>query len=308
MQGSPARAQTSKIPEGMHFYCVKKNDSLSIIAYDHLGRPIYSTKGSLEKIKQLNPHIRNENLIYPDEAVLVDPMMVQQCPESKVEVRTETVVMSAQPAPTSVSSPEEGVSFRIEGGAKLERYKLESKTNDFGLDSNSGFLPWLNGEACLKSSLCATFKAALIELPGTGLVRVDGQYVPLFGFEGRVGVLNKDRYRVSMLAGADEIPTFKALATNFLKLDKQYSRYFGARAELILESWRADLKVASYGSISATEGPNKDFLHTAIGASYSRPGFLNGIGFRGEFAMSEYESDRFRQKRIEIALGISKNF
>ncbi|MBL6991179.1 MAG: LysM peptidoglycan-binding domain-containing protein [Bacteriovoracaceae bacterium] len=53
-------------------YTVKPGDTLSEISQDHLPGKIYGPNGSLARLLDLNPQIKNPNLIYPNDQILIN--------------------------------------------------------------------------------------------------------------------------------------------------------------------------------------------------------------------------------------------
>lgn len=53
----------------VRFYVVVKGDSLSSIALSHVGKPVYSKNGSLKKLLEWNPSLKNEHLIFAGQKI-----------------------------------------------------------------------------------------------------------------------------------------------------------------------------------------------------------------------------------------------
>jgi hypothetical protein len=55
--------------EEMDTHLVQRGETFSQIARRYLGNPVYRTSGSLAKLKQLNPEINDENIIFPGQKI-----------------------------------------------------------------------------------------------------------------------------------------------------------------------------------------------------------------------------------------------
>jgi hypothetical protein len=94
-------------------YFVKQGDTLSQISADHIGHPIYGTKGSLKKVLTVNPEIHNEDKIFiGDELILTkDGILIKRLatPEQIAAAEAETEAYAEptpMPTPESLTVPE----------------------------------------------------------------------------------------------------------------------------------------------------------------------------------------------------------
>jgi hypothetical protein len=88
-------------------YFVKGGDTLSQISADHIGHPIYGTKGSLSRVLSVNPEVHNQDKIFVgDELILTkDGILIKRLatPEQLAAAEAET---EAYAEPTPYPTPE----------------------------------------------------------------------------------------------------------------------------------------------------------------------------------------------------------
>ena len=82
-------------------FIVKKGDTLSQVAEQFLGKPIYSSKGSLRKLIALNPQIKNPNFIRPGQIIYVSTTT------EEVAVEPQEDTFEPEPVIEMISAPEE---------------------------------------------------------------------------------------------------------------------------------------------------------------------------------------------------------
>lgn len=82
------------------FHVVRKGETLSEIAVQVFGKPLYSKNGSLKKIKSLNPQILNIDIIHPGQQIFFGPVMPQQ---QTVQISSEFTSEHKPEEPTGVA-------------------------------------------------------------------------------------------------------------------------------------------------------------------------------------------------------------
>lgn len=109
-------------------YVVQKNDTLSLIAKKHLGNPVYSKNGSLQKLLEFNPDIKNKHKIRPGQTINIS--------DSPRSIASETVLpepmdapvvpMEAQAAPVVVAQEESDPISHIKASLGYDYYRIDA--------------------------------------------------------------------------------------------------------------------------------------------------------------------------------------
>ena len=90
-------------------YIVAKNDSFSQIASRHLGLPVWGKRGTLKKLAELNPHIKNLNRIYPGQQILLS----EEIKPEVVETKTKEIMSTPVEVKVAEEKPQTPVTFEI---------------------------------------------------------------------------------------------------------------------------------------------------------------------------------------------------
>lgn len=120
-------------------YVVRPGETISEIAIEKIGRPVYSKNGSLQKIKSLNPQIQNFNLIYPGQEIVVGSdgkrFMATEPQSSPPEALQETAAEPEEKKsdPSNLTNYAQYGQFGLQLGFNFSR--VDSKDKSSGSES-----------------------------------------------------------------------------------------------------------------------------------------------------------------------------
>ena len=81
-------------------YTVEKGDTLSEIAQDNIGKPVFGNQGTLNQLLDMNPDVDPKKYIYPGQKIKLNQ-------ENSIPIQTESTPPPAQPSadPTTSDPP-----------------------------------------------------------------------------------------------------------------------------------------------------------------------------------------------------------
>ncbi len=198
-------------------YIVKKGDTLSKIAVQYLGSPIYGKIGNLRKILAKNSKIKNSDLIYPKQKIIISD-----------EIAEETLVLPTARNPATITQPEvhsgnngnysvatEFLSTKINGTDRSNGTKAElvSKSN-FGLR-----LSYLqNWSAQFQSDFFIKLNKLSMKQPNTNGVLQNAD-PSLYSFGAQVFLQHSPKLQWNLGINMVQRAYLKALSTSEVNLD-----------------------------------------------------------------------------------------
>jgi hypothetical protein len=96
----------------MSYYKVQAGDTLSDISYRFLGEKVYGPKGGLAKLLLNNPHIKNPDLIYLGQKVLIK----KQGMRTELKTRAEKIIIPDQKKQQEEKSNQQGMYLSLFSG------------------------------------------------------------------------------------------------------------------------------------------------------------------------------------------------
>ena len=209
-------------------YFVKKGDTLSQIALDHIGVPIYGKQGTIEKALENNPIIKDPDKIYVGDELLLtsEGILVKRLatPEQIAHAETVDALPAPMPSPTPEPAPEVAAkteapktkaplthgTIALRGSVGPTYYHL-SQSGALGNFSQSGLNVGLSG------NVLATFGDGRVEFEYKHLsANFDGESKQLQNFLIKGGykfiVIGFDE-GTAPIASATDVTTWKDLTT-----------------------------------------------------------------------------------------------
>jgi hypothetical protein len=137
-------------------YVVSSRDTLSEIAYKAFPGPVYGEAGSLKKLLELNPHIKNPDIVLPGEVIKLKTPELKQVEEKisqsnvdeRVEVKDTVILQEDSMAMQLEVAPIVGF-YRIDTEEKNAGSKA-SALSDLGYGGSLGWKYHLNEKFSLK--------------------------------------------------------------------------------------------------------------------------------------------------------------
>lgn len=297
----------------LRLYCVKKNETMSEIAKDHLGRPIYGQNSSLKNLKLLNKQITNPDLIFPDEAILTEGAISQ--PREGVQGEgpsTSSIECTSSQMMTKVAPAKKNFSFleklKIDFSGEIESYRLSTKSGSFDLASSAGPLPSIAALGCPIENLCIRIQARAFEIVGSTSLSVENEKQNLLGASLSFYFRKKNFYSLYLTSGLEEIPTFAALTTTQLSTSKTSVRFIGISSIFSFNRLDTELSILSMGAVHTPSGPASDFLTYRAKFLWDAKIFARGLFPFFEFKTSAFSTDTFNHATRIYGLGAAYNF
>ncbi len=195
------------------FYCVKKGDTLSTIALEKIGEPVYGKDGYLKKILELNPEIANQDMVYTNQAIfLVDKNnCLINLKEPVTEKRTDEDMM-----PDLVKSKVYDLGLFL--GVKFFSSRFSSAVSDSSVDLNSSLSPSLSARFCWdqKSCLNSTLTYLNYSRPAGISLSKNNQIIGRLLLENRLW--DSSIGQISALAGMYRHAQLKQISTSGLEV------------------------------------------------------------------------------------------
>ena len=116
------------------FVVISRGQVLSVIAQKYIGSPVYTKSGSLAKLLELNPQIKNPNLIFPGQKIYLSRTTTQTHRRQVAsQTQTQTQVLPATKASSSPPTIHRNVTHSVFyniGSAFTTLAAHESSTNE----------------------------------------------------------------------------------------------------------------------------------------------------------------------------------
>ena len=139
---------------GPFVYVVKPGDTSSTIAQSHIGEPIFTKDGSLSKLLQLNPHIKDPNLIFPGQVLTINSAPPQTPVNSPRELSSSDSADTTQAPPLQDPAPKTS-QFPTEVACATEQRKNPEFWLWIGTGMNFQYykqsIPGISGEATFQN-------------------------------------------------------------------------------------------------------------------------------------------------------------
>lgn len=258
LQPAPLSART---------YTVKSGDSLSKIAHKEGGGPVYGPQGSLKKILDLNPEVKNPDRIYPRQILVLSPEEVASEPQPSPadndnaldSVPTDASAADAASAAAAANDSSatdakaaEGPLFAValQGFLAGTSLKVSAKDRSYKTELDSELKPglqlqgfyFLNSRAALGLGL----KLQETEYAATRDGRFEGREKVLKGFEALYQQRAGERFEFTLKAGTEQALFFVQEEASRFTLENAFVDFL--RFELGYDLYQGETVVWSLGT------------------------------------------------------------
>ncbi len=231
----------------LQFYTAVKGDMMAALALKFFaGKKLYGPGGRLELLLKLNPHIENQNAIYPGDIILIDPngelreeLDRRSAEQMAALIPSRKEFEKLEKPPDDRPEPDRKPSSEAVEKAALDDYfswlRIEPTASFYRLDVTD--LSSLSTGTVI-SNLSPGFKFAWepqigkeiyaslgIQWNQIGWISPSGRTLSenqssLLGFHAEIGKRFSRRLRISLIGGQSETPVLRARTTQILSIEK----------------------------------------------------------------------------------------
>jgi LysM repeat protein len=326
------------------FYIVRVGDTLSKIAQQFLGSPVYTSTGSLRKIIDLNPQVKNPNRITVGEELNISgtaaepaklaearPAVENKSTEEKPAETSAPVADRApaaqadvaqplvSPSPTAVADSKTYPFGEIELAPEFRFVKLEAKDISSGAnailvsDSHIGLRgAWVQRWSPDTASFqWLSYGRTSFAAPSTKTLETPSFTSIGFGFGMRF--FQAGRHRLSTGIGAESTPYIRATSTTAVRFDSIVTPIARVQSEhdlFRLDPFRAGIGLLGEGRAPGSNDRIRAKMGYGLGSSLFVEQAFTSSKFRVTtfYLQSQQDSSIATQKRNELGLEMNLTF